>query len=570
MNQTANSKILNLLYLAAKSSFASACMTIGLAGLPTAAMAFQEGPMVIRVPIGHAPLLGVHLELPPGTHAVWPTRTTLAERPTLVRLEPKAKILLRPGYAHTFAIVSNDSGQRHCATVEVIESLRLPPVTRIEDHTAPLIVHPEELGIDSRPRLITKAIAVLHNPAEDEVSRLEGSQPEILVAANLNVAKEACKRGRLIAVFRLGSRSFSDYELMTTAIPGTALLPGQKVIGPPAIPPYLVSPQSCAADGDPVTKDVAEEIIRDGGDRGLRAGIDNQGRLFGVDSEDAVASYTNAKGEKRLVHSNRVCIVAPRFQSLVQADPIDKVEATRAIVTDIASMNQGKIGTAQSPGKSSTREMTTDLKGRLSASANVQKIGPIQIGKITFIEGQEGLLRAYDTEGIKVPGRIARESMVQKTINREKTRSVAGAQGLSITRNSTTLSGMIADQPGAEPIVAAFAPREVTIDSLCDEQASSGPLELRKCCDKQAANAGDILTFTLRFSNTSGHPLKDIALVDALNPRLEYVEGTAVCSRDALFLQQVSEEGIAQLRWEVQGTLQPGDHAVVQFKVRVK
>lgn len=543
---------------------------LGYAGTTQAVFARQDGqpPLVIRVPIGHAPLLAVQLNVPPGNHVIWPTRQSLAERPTLVRLEPGTKVMLRPGYAHTFAIVSNETGQRNCGTIEVLESLRLPPVTRIEDHAAPLIIHPEELGQDARPRLVTKAIAILHNPAEDELSRLEGNQPEVILPSNASLVKEACKRGKLVAVLRIGSRSLNDFELMTTAIPGTTLLPGQQAIGPPAIPPYLVSPLMCDT-GNP-DKELSEEIIRDGGDRATRAGIDGQGQIFGVDSEDSVAAYTNVKGQRRVIHSNRVCIVAPRFQSLVQADPIDKFESARAAVVDIGSLNQGKIGTAQTPGKSSAREMTTDLRGRLAASANIQNVGVVKIGKITFLEGQELLQRANEAEGSRVPGQIAREKVVQKTVSRENPKSTTGVQGLSITRSTTSVSALIADQPGADTVSTSFATRDLTIDSLCDEQASSGPLELRKCCDKQSANTGDILTFTLRFSNSSGHPLKDIALVDALNPRLEYIEGTSQCSRDALFLQQVSAEGIAQLRWEIQGILQPGDHAVVQFKTRVK
>jgi len=526
---------------------------------------------VIKVPIGHAPLLAFRLDLPAGSHALWPSKPTGNDRGTLVRLEPGTKVLLRPGYAHAFVVVAGEGGQRHCATIEVFESLRLPPVARIEDHPAPVIVHPEELLRDSRPKLVTKAITVLKNPAEDDVSRREGDQPEIHLAAGTDWLKEACSRGKMVAVLRLGSRTLSDGELLASAVGGTAMLPGQAVIGPPAMPPYIRPPHLCAgADGALGEKDVEEEIIKDGGDRGVRAGIDNQGRIFGVDSEDAVAAYTNAKGERRLVHSNRVCIVAPRFQSLVLDQPVDKFEGTRQAVVDISTRNQGMVGGLQKPGKSAVREAATDLRGRLSATQAVQKLSPIRIDKITFIEGQEALVRALEAEGARIPGRIAREKWVMQNINKEGPKLTSGAQGLSITRGGTTLSGLIADQPGPELVSSTLSPRDLTIDSLCDEQASAGPLELRKCCDKQSANTGDVLTFTLRFSNASGRPLKDIALVDALNPRLEYIEGTSQCSRDSLFLQQVAEDGTAQLRWEIQGVLQPGDHAVVQFKVRVK
>ena len=139
-----------------------------------------------------------------------------------------------------------------------------------------------------------------------------------------------------------------------------------------------------------------------------------------------------------------------------------------------------------------------------------------------------------------------------------------------IVSSSSSVSALFADQPGTDPVSSSFSVRETSVDSMCAEQASSGPMELRKCCDKMSARPGDILTFTLRFTNTSGHPLKDIGLVDALNQRLEYVEGTSQCSRDAIFLQQSGQDGTVELRWEIQGVLQPGDQAVVQFQTKVK
>ena len=553
----------------------SACLFTGISSILAQNMvasnaSAQGAPVMMRVPVVAAPVMAFELTLPEGCHALWPTRKSPAEVPTLQRLETRSKILLRPGYAHTFAVVTTE-GNRQCVTIEVHESLRLPPVTKIEDHPAPLTIHPEDLIGTARPRLITKGICLLSNPADNPEVRDAVSDSEEILLPGANLGKEAAARGRLIGVVRSGNRSMSDVEIAQTAIPGTSLLPGQISLGPPAIPPYII-PSLQQAGPDPIAGpgDLMEEIVRDGGDRGQRAGIDAQGKIAGIDPEDSLASFTDSKGRRHVIHSNRVCIIAPRFQSLILSDPLDKFEGSKGLAMDVGRLNQGKIAMAQTAGKTATTEQPGDVKGRLGASANVAREGVIKVGKITILEGQEGLRLPVATEGRLMPGRIAKEAGLKLTANGEKTRNTRGAIGLSGTIASSSVSALLADKPGTEPISSSFSVRETSVDSLCAEQSSSGPLELRKCCDKMAARPGEILTFTLRFTNTSGHPLKDIGLVDALNQRLEYVEGTSQCSRDAIFLQQTAQDGTVELRWEIQGVLQPGDQAVVQFQTKVK
>lgn len=553
----------------------SACLLTGLStilaqNIGTSGAIAQGPPVMMRVPVVAAPLMAFELNLPECCHALWPTRKSPVEMPTLQRLENKSKILLRPGYAHTFAVVTPE-GNRQCVTLEVHESLRLPPITKIEDHPAPLAIHPEDLISPSRPRLITKGICLLSNPADNPEVKDAVADSEVILPPGANLGKEAALRGRLIGVIRSGNRSMSDLEIAQTAIPGTALLPGQTSLCPPVMPPYII-PSLHEAGPDPIAGpgDLMEEIVRDGGDRGQRAGIDAQGKIAGIDPEDSLASFTDSKGRRHVIHSNRVCIIAPRFQSLIQSDPLDKFEGSKGLAMDVGRLNQGKIAMSQLAGKTATREQPGDVKGRLSPSASVAKEGIIKIGKITILEGQEGLRMPVAAEGRLMPGRVAQESGLKLTANGEKTRYVQGAVGLSGTVSSSSVSALLADQPGTDAVSSSFSVRETSVDSLCAEQSSTGPLELRKCCDKMAARPGDILTFTLRFTNTSGHPLKDIGLVDALNQRLEYVEGTSQCSRDAIFLQQTGQDGTVELRWEIQGVLQPGDQAVVQFRTKVK
>ena len=79
-----------------------------------------------------------------------------------------------------------------------------------------------------------------------------------------------------------------------------------------------------------------------------------------------------------------------------------------------------------------------------------------------------------------------------------------------------------------------------------------------------------MITFTLRYSNVGGRPITDVAVSDSLSGRLEYVEGSAVADRDAVFTTQPNEAGSLILRWEISGRLLPGQSGRVKFKAKVR
>jgi uncharacterized repeat protein (TIGR01451 family) len=107
---------------------------------------------------------------------------------------------------------------------------------------------------------------------------------------------------------------------------------------------------------------------------------------------------------------------------------------------------------------------------------------------------------------------------------------------------------------------------------LCGEvaHAPDQPMVLCKWADKQAAQVGDVVTFTLKYSNLGGQPITDVAVADSLSPRLEYVAGSAQSDRNAVFTSQANEAGSVLLRWEVSGKLMPGQSGVVRFQAKVR
>jgi hypothetical protein len=67
----------------------------------------------------------------------------------------------------------------------------------------------------------------------------------------------------------------------------------------------------------------------------------------------------------------------------------------------------------------------------------------------------------------------------------------------------------------------------------------------------------------------TGRPLTDVAIVDNLSPRLEFVEGSARSNKEAVFTVQENDAGSLILRWEV-GALAPGENALVRFQAKVR
>jgi uncharacterized repeat protein (TIGR01451 family) len=79
-----------------------------------------------------------------------------------------------------------------------------------------------------------------------------------------------------------------------------------------------------------------------------------------------------------------------------------------------------------------------------------------------------------------------------------------------------------------------------------------------------------VATFYLKYTNTGGQPMTNVIVSDSLTPRLEYIPGTALSDRDAVFTTQENECGSLALRWQIGGALPPGKSGMVRFQARVR
>jgi uncharacterized repeat protein (TIGR01451 family) len=96
------------------------------------------------------------------------------------------------------------------------------------------------------------------------------------------------------------------------------------------------------------------------------------------------------------------------------------------------------------------------------------------------------------------------------------------------------------------------------------------PLVLTKTSDIKAPNVGDVVTFTLTYENYGAKPISEIQIADSLSSRLEFIPGSIVTDRPAVFTIQMNEVYSALLQWDVQGELMPGQSGTIKFQARVR
>jgi uncharacterized repeat protein (TIGR01451 family) len=249
------------------------------------------------------------------------------------------------------------------------------------------------------------------------------------------------------------------------------------------------------------------ECLRDGGDHGIPAGLDRDGQLRGVDPADTVAAYKDSHGQAHVAVSNPVCICVPRYAVLRSITrPIGEDVAIRLVAAQIAEKNQ--------------------------------------------------LLQS------RTPSVVVRESVALEAVRgRERSSAIVSQEGLVNLSNSqglTTISGKMKEQSVTGTMIEK-AP------VLPDR-----PLLLCKSADKQAAQIGEIVNFTIRYTNRGGQPISDVVVVDSLTARLEYVPTSSQADKPAIFTMQENEAGSMMLRWQINVPLGPGQSGEVKFQAKVR
>jgi uncharacterized repeat protein (TIGR01451 family) len=393
---------------------------------------------------------------------------------------------------------------------------------------------------------------------------------ELSVPPDADLLEECRRLGRPVAVVRFGGRTVPPEELARFAVPGTVLMPGEKALGPAAMPPCL--PLADLQFIDPIAgpRPPEEECLKDGGDHGQRAGYGADGQLYGVEPSDTVGEYTDAAGRRHIVCSNRVCICVPRFAVLRKETPLGRYETVVAVNDARCIKGQELVKAHIPPILSGQVEQPQAIKMRERPSVYLAEVGVARALRVEVLQADVWEVGPFAAIGSQAVYQLREEERLRVLKQLELARELSRRESVRENDQVVVTSVVARVQHGPEVVSAAVEARDFTV--CCNEapRVPDKPLVLYKCADRPAAKVGDVVTFTLRYSNHGGRPLTDIAVNDSLTGRLEYVPGSARSDRDAVFTTQENEAGSVLMRWEVTGKLLPGESGVVRFQARVR
>ncbi len=490
-------------------------MPVAGSGMPAGVAASSGMPVrasnapVMEPGVSHpipAPLVAVKFLVPKGV------RVTAYPGTTMSRIYEAPVVMgLRPGYVYRFEFSNLPfrPGQSIFPEIEVRGTLVPRAGMKYMDYPIPLALSEADIERVLKGVVITKVV-YLEDPEKAlpaEVGR--DAAIEMPDTTEADAIKEALANGRLMAIMRVGNLKPTAEQLQPFAVDGTILLPGEKRLKSPALPPSL--PIGLCPMYDPLggPKGPKEECFVDGGDKEFPLGIGRNGQLGGLDPTDVAVEFT-VGGKRQVTTSNVVCICSPRFM-------IRRAELLPSGF-EHAQLLAANVG-VQGPGLFRDRQ------------AAMLGIGSVRTG------GVQGSVRPS---------------------------GYVGKVGLSFYIGSTRPS-VVGQVDGVKITAAVVEPEQLTAyPTLC-------PLTVTKSVDPPGPKEpGEVVTITIRYANTGSKPVSDLVVSDSLSPRLEYIPGSAQTDRPANFSAADNEVGSMILRWELPGVLLPGQTGTVKFKAKVR
>lgn len=264
----------------------------------------------------------------------------------------------------------------------------------------------------------------------------------------------------------------------------------------------------------PMPDQFPDEYVMDGGDRSTPVHYEG-GTMHGLETEDTVAAFNDNTGQHRVKPSNRVAVYAPRFGS---------VRTVSGLETDL------RVDKAAGAGKAVS---ANGLNMGLAASEHVRGQGISGLETRNRADGVEVAMPTSQTAQSDRPE--TNHKVDQGMENRKYTNSGALGQfdaavlskqaqnAVAWSRNQ--FPQMSGSTSGAGDLQGIFKVQQSV--GVEDNRKTNGDLRLVKLADRDTAQSGDTVKFTIRFENTGDFDVYDVAIVDNLTTRLEYVEATA-------------------------------------------
>jgi uncharacterized repeat protein (TIGR01451 family) len=300
----------------------------------------------------------------------------------------------------------------------------------------------------------------------------------------------------------------------------------------------------------------ADEFLFDGGDRNYPYHYEGRVRA-GLDSEDAVIEYMDHRGRPYVKPTNRVAIYAPRFGAVRMVtgpetdQSIDKAVGAMAMTPGVGLENRvASIDHTQrdQAGGIRMRERASGLDSDSPPATSGQITLPVQHTK--FVNPHEDLLFVKTGQFIQT----------------EQARLAIGIQAAAVW-SRTEFPVIMAETSSAQEVKTWAKPMAMI---GTEDMRQPGDLRIVKLADKQVAQPGDEITFTIRYDNIGDRELRNIRIIDNLTPRLEYVLESAQSEREGKLIITDNDEGSVILTFEVAQPLPGHEGGAITFKTRVK
>lgn len=492
---------------------------------------------------------------------------------TQTPVDARSPVVLRLGGVYAFLVknLPDTDPTSFFGTIEVRDVLRPPVGADDRRVSAPLRITDEDSLALAEGGMVTKVL-VVEDP--EMAVPVQGSPDELIrydLLSGENLFASAEAYGRVLLVVRIGNRRPLETMRASESTVSKAIR-HDRFIRPvgyckacdessQACPPTRPAPSSYSGRYiDPSLLDWrpgSEEFLCDGGDDGLRYFRDSEGRMRNLDAGDTLVEYQVGEGPGCVRVANEVCVYAPRFAEVVFVRRSSWFEglrgpelARRRLGLDTVSRRErlDRREVIRRPQGVRMRERTSGLSGEAWQSAHIE---------VRALEGYEqAVVHRIDRSEISpVPLSATLRPAIQARIQL--------ARELSVVQFPQVL-GLIRGAGQVEAVWLAHELREV------EEPPGCPCIEIHKSVDAEVARVGDVLTFTIEYRNTGTQAVSNVAVVDNLTGRLEYVSDSAESSRDAVFVAEPNDLGSQTLRWEFSEPLGAGESGQVRFQARVR
>ncbi|MBI3864980.1 MAG: DUF11 domain-containing protein [Planctomycetia bacterium] len=320
----------------------------------------------------------------------------------------------------------------------------------------------------------------------------------------------------------------------------------------PNCPCPVIDESPCAS-----AKDSPDEYLCDGGDRDLPISYE-EGEVRGLETEDAAVEYRDDLDKRHVEPTNRVCVYAPRFASVSSfSEPIEDVGGGRplqAIAEQVGMSLDNREATFAEHQRDATERLITRERGSgLIADASAEAVDqPI------LAEGHT------HTAVVAEQFSFLKTGQVQQGDEARLATSIQSALVLSRNQNPVIIAK---SEQGVE-LRSTFLQSELVGQE--NRNKGRGKIRVVKLADKQLAQPGDIVTFTIRYDNIGDREVHDVVIVDNLTPRLEYIEDSAECDVPGHLDLEDNTEGSVILRWVLDEPVPGRKGGVVSFQARVR